>query len=115
MHLAAGALDRLIRITRPPTEAERTLDDFGQPVAAPVTVRDRLPAQRIDADGTERWQMQGIAAVTSARFRIRWYPGITPVCVVEDLTDGDRAFDVKAVKELGRREGLELLCAGRAE
>jgi hypothetical protein len=49
----------------------------------------------------------------SGKYRIRWRSDVGPMNM---LIDSDsREYDVQAVLELGRKEGLELLVAGRTD
>jgi len=43
-------------------------------------------------------------------FRIRYSEGVTPA---ERIVSSDRVFDVKEIKEIGRRRGLTLRAAAR--
>jgi hypothetical protein len=52
----------------------------------------------------------GIAAESILVFRIRYIEGVTPA---DRIVSSDRVFDVKEIKELGRRRGLELRAVAR--
>lgn len=70
-------------------------------------------AERLELRGDERYQSMQTVANVSCRYKIRWRSDVGPMNM---LIDSDsREYDVKAVLELGRREGLELFCAGRGE
>jgi len=105
--MRAGALDRRIEIQR----AEVVQDEYGQPIETWVTVAD-CAAEVRPLKGIERFTAEQLAAHVDTRFRIRWLPDITPQNRI--VFDG-RAYDVQAVLELGRRDGLELLARARAE
>jgi len=100
--MRAGKLEKTITIERVTT----TVDDYGTPIegwATFATVRTQ-----VIQSSTEEF-MKGWGASTEAAtvFRIRHLDGITPADRV--LYQG-RAFDLKEIKELGRREGLDLRC-----
>lgn len=63
----------------------------------------------------ERLRAAEVAATITARFQIRWSPDVAAVDETWRLAFDGRLFDVVAVKELGRREGLEISGAARAE
>ena len=65
-----------------------------------------------DPTRRELFTAEQIAAHVDTRFRIRWLPAITPQ---NRIVFEGRAYDVQAVLELGRRDGLELLARARAE
>ncbi len=71
-------------------------------------------AQKEDLVGRELFVAQQIAAKTNTRFRIRYVDGVTPRETLRIVCDG-RDYDITAVSEIGRREGLEILAWARAE
>lgn len=100
--MRAGNLDKTITIERVTT----TVDEFGTPIetwADLATVR----AQIIQAMTEEFMKGWGASTEAATVFRIRHMDGITPA---DRVTHQGRAFDLKEIKELGRREGLDLRC-----
>jgi len=76
----------------------------------PVTRSYQEWAERLELRGDERWNAQQVVASMSGKYRIRWRSDVGPMNM---LIDSDsREYDVQAVLELGRKEGLELLVAG---
>jgi SPP1 family predicted phage head-tail adaptor len=63
----------------------------------------------------ERLRAAEVAASITARFQIRWSPDVAAVDPTWRLTFEDRSHDIVAVKEIGRREGLEISATARAE
>ena len=100
--MRAGKLDRIIVIQRVVT----TVDEYGTPVEGWTTVAT-VRAQLVQSTTEEFMRTFGITSDTLAIFRIRYRDGITNA---NRVTYGERTFDLKEVKELGRREGLELRC-----
>lgn len=105
--MRAGKLDKSISIDR----LSRTVNDYGTEVEAwaPVaTVR----AQLVQASTEEFMRSAGSISETAVVFRVRYR---------EDLATSDRvthqgqAYDVKEIKELGRRAGLDLRCVAAGE
>lgn len=102
--MRAGTLDRQITI-----EASAVVQDaYGDPVESWMLLAT-VWAQVLPLRGSERFQAQQIDAELTTRFRIRYRDDVTPLMRVAH--DGDR-YEIEAVIEIGRREGLELL--GRA-
>lgn len=111
MPLAAGALDRRITF-----QAETEVVDpqgSGEPVktwADVVTVWANVQP----LGGRELFASQQTAAKVDTRYRIRWRSGVTPEAM-RILDENGRIFDIQAVQEIGRREGLEILATARGE
>ena len=99
--MRAGALDRRAQLQRP-TLAQ---DSFGQPVETWTDVAT-VWAQKVPVRGAERFTDAQLDAQLEATFRIRHRSDVAPLW---RLTCEGTAYDVTAVLELGRREGLELL------
>jgi SPP1 family predicted phage head-tail adaptor len=105
--MRAGKLDKTITIER----FTSTVDDYGTPVetwATVATVRAQL-IQSTTEEFMKGWGEQSQAAVI---FRIRHLAGIDPA---DRITYAGRAYDLKEVKELGRREGIDLRCVAAGE
>ncbi|WP_223177235.1 head-tail adaptor protein [Sphingobium jiangsuense] len=93
-------MDRTITIERVTT----TVDDFGTPISGWATVAT-IRAQRIQATTEEFMRSFGASTETAVIFRIRHMDGLT---LADRVKEGSAVFDLKEIKELGRREGLEL-------
>lgn len=108
--MRAGDLDRRVTIERFTT----TRDDFNNPVpdwAVLATVSASVEHIR-DA---ERWTAQEVGASATMRFQIRYSSTVADLNAKDRLVyDGD-TFDIVAVKEIGRRQGLEITAAARAD
>lgn len=103
--MRAGKLDKIISIER----SGVTVDDYGTPTEGwnPVaTVR----AQVIQSTTEEFMRAFGSSSETAIVFRIRHISGIV---LGDRVTHDGRVFDLKEIKELGRREGLDLRCAAQ--
>jgi head-tail adaptor len=99
--MRAGSLDRVIVIEAPTV----TYDEYRTPVtswAPVVTLRARLFTRSID-------DRQGQHAVTDSTvtFRTYFYPGIT---LEHRAVFEGQAFKITAIKEIGRRVGLDIMC-----
>jgi|AraplaMF_Col_mLB_1032019.scaffolds.fasta_scaffold82384_1 SPP1 family predicted phage head-tail adaptor len=98
--MRSGKLDRTIRIDQ---FNPNSVDDYGTPTSG-FTPRATLRAQIVQAS-TEEAIRNGAEDTTLVIFRTRW---------LADVTNADRVhyegedFNIKEVKEIGRREGLEI-------
>lgn len=108
--MKAGALDRRLTLRRAAVEKnefnedERTWADFATVWASKEDVKD---AERVRAAQT--------GASLTTRFRIRWSALASTVTAEDQLTCEGRLYAVVAVKEIGRREGLEITATAQAD
>lgn len=103
--MRAGKLTKTITIDR----FTSTVDEYGTPIenwAEVATVR----AQIIQATTEEFMRSFGVSSETAIVFRIRHLDGIT---LADRVTYQGRHHDLKEIKELGRREGLDLRCVAQ--
>ncbi|TDK38607.1 head-tail adaptor protein [Rhizobium deserti] len=101
--MRAGKLDRTIRIDRFDAGA---VNEYGTP-APTFSPLATLRAQLVQASTEEYLSGQGATAETVVIFRTRWLAGVT---TADRVRHEGRAFNIKEVKEIGRRRGLELRC-----
>jgi SPP1 family predicted phage head-tail adaptor len=101
--MRAGSLDRVITIQR----FTSTVDDYGGVVETWADVAT-IRAQLVQAS-TDEYIAAGLGAQDKAVmiFRIRWMDGITNA---DRVSYNGGFFNLKEIKEIGRREGLELRC-----
>ncbi|MFS8123769.1 phage head closure protein [Rhizobium sp. BR 250] len=99
--MRSGKLDRSITIQ----SFANTVNDYGTPVATWTDV-GTIRAQLIQSS-TEEFLTGGASDETVVIFRTRFLPGVTGASRV--LYQG-REFNIREVKEIGRRVGLELRC-----
>lgn len=100
--MRAGKLDRTVTIERVTT----TVDENGTPVEGWATLAT-VRAQLVQSTTEEFMRGWGASSEAAVIFRIRHMDGITPA---DRVKHGGTAYDLKEIKELGRREGLELRC-----
>lgn len=110
MTLAAGRLDRRICFERATASQASPSGEQLLTWTPEVTVW----AEVSPLGGRELFQAQALEAKADTRFRIRYRAGITPDETLR-ISYGGRAYDLRSVVELGRREGLEILAEARAE
>ena len=100
--MRAGKLDRLV------TLQNRTLvtDNEGNTTEA-FTDLAEVFASRRDTLGSERIAVGAEVATVDSVFRIRWRDDVG---TTSRLLENDVAWDIIAIAELGRRDGLDLTC-----
>lgn len=76
-------------------------------------------AEKRDVSDRERLALQSdapeIAAQITTRFRILWSADVASLNPKDRVVFEGRVFDIKAVKEIGTREGLEISAMARAD
>lgn len=100
--MRAGQLDRTIQIQ----SFSNTVNDYGTPVMTwtdLATVRAQIVQQSTDEFLATHGETDSFAAV----FRIRWLAGVT---TDHRVSYGGKFLNIREVKEIGRRKGLELRC-----
>lgn len=108
--MQAGRLDRRITIQRATTVAN-DFNELVQTWATHATVWAHA-APVMDAEKIRAGEMLGLK---SYRFTIRYSSDVADVDPTYRLTFDGRTYDVSGIKELGRREGLEITATARAE
>lgn len=103
--LDPGRLDRRIIVER-----ARTIDD-----GYAARLGDWVPLVEVWAEfrpgrGSERFEAAVRAAAMPAAFWIRWSPDVSGVTPADRVRFDGRVWAITAVTEIGRREGLELMC-----
>ena len=79
----------------------------------PVTLPGTVWAERLELRGAERWNAQQVVASVSCKYRVRYRDDITAQCMLVD--DAGREYDLQPPIELGRKDGIELICAARSD
>lgn len=104
--MKAGALDRRVTIER----ATVIQDPYGEEIEtwAPLAT---VSAQVVQQSGREFLAAEAMQAEVRVLFRLRWIEGIQET---DRVSYGDRMHNIQEVKELGRREGLELMTVAAA-
>jgi SPP1 family predicted phage head-tail adaptor len=108
--MQAGRLDRTVTLERFTTNT----DTFGGEARTWATLATRRALYTPVSDG-ERSQAAETAATIECRFLIRWSSDLADLSPKDRLTFDGRTFNIVGVKEVGRREGLEISASARAE
>jgi SPP1 family predicted phage head-tail adaptor len=102
--MRAGKLDQTIEIRRQVNDA---VDPYGNPVPGTISTVATMRAQIIQASTEEFIRGWGANSEAVMIFRTRWFDDVT-------LADGVRHdgvdYNLKEIKPIGRRRGLELRC-----
>jgi SPP1 family predicted phage head-tail adaptor len=108
--MLAGRLDRRITILRATVAA----DEFNEQVETWGTLAV-VWAQATPVMDAERQRAGETLASKAYRFTIRYSSDVAAVDPRDRVTFDGRTYDVQGVKEIGRREGLEITATARAE
>lgn len=108
--MQAGKLDRRVQFRR------AVLADDG--LASTEVWADYLGpvwAEKTDISDGERWRAGAVAAHVTTRFRVRHSSETATLTPKDRLVCEGRTYDISGIKELGRRVGLEITAAARAD
>lgn len=108
--MQAGKLDRRITLQR----ASTTKNGFNEDVEAWGDIAT-VWASATPVSDAERVRTQQVGAVISMRFQIRFSTAVADLSPTDRLTYNGKTYNITAVKELGRREGLEITAATRSD
>jgi SPP1 family predicted phage head-tail adaptor len=72
-------------------------------------------ASKRDVSDSERVASAEVSAEIGTRWQIRWDSAWSNLSPLDRLVYEGRTFEIVAVKELGRREGIEISSIARAE
>ncbi len=109
-NIEAPKLDRRIILQR----FTSTVDAYNEPVKTWATLATRWASYEPLSDG-ERFRAGETAADASARFVIRWSDAVSDLNPKDRLTFEGVTYQILRVKEVGRREGLEITTSARAD
>ena len=108
--MSAGKLDRRIQFRR------RTLTDNGlEMVEAWADHGAPVWASRHDVSDGERAAAGWIEATSVARFVVRSSSFTRDLTVKDCLTTEGRAYDIQGIKDIGRRDRLEITAIARVD
>ena len=106
----SGALDRSL-ILRKRTVANNTLGEEVETFIDLATVR----ASKTDISDAEKVRAQQVGAEITTRFQIRWSVNWSDLNPKDRVACDLREYEVVGVKEIGRREGIEITACARAD
>ncbi|MEN7549315.1 phage head closure protein [Rapidithrix thailandica] len=107
--MQAGKLDRRITLER----FTVTQDDYGQEIKTwevLASVWAAVNAESRQTKGNERFEAHQQVAVSEHIFQIRYLPGLTSTTDEKmRIVYRNALYNILDVKEIGRREGLEII------
>ena len=106
----AGKRDRKVKLER----WGITRDEWNNPVEGWTTISEPW-ASKYDVSDTERLRAAEVGSTLTTRFVIRWSKKVADFNTKDRLTCEGLAYDVVGVKELGRREYIEITAAARSD
>lgn len=107
----SGKLDRKITIERFGVGSPAT-NDFGEPSGSWGTLSSVWAKRETISDG-ERWRAGEINAQITDRFVIRYSTDVSDVDPTDRIAWEGRVYNIFGVKEIGRREFIEITAAAR--
>lgn len=117
--MRAGRLDRRVAVQRYTSSSSPS----GEPVAGWSMIGTARSASKSAVTGIERYGSQQLEAKEQVEFRLRWAADladlrpadriIEPASDVAEPVPERSIYDIFAVLELGRREGLRVLATRR--
>lgn len=108
--MASGALDRRVQFRR-----FSEVDDGYQVTEEWADHGSPVWASKTDISDGEKWAAAQLEATVTTRFKVRWYGftgGITPK---DRLLCEGVEYRITGIKEVGRREWLEITAAARTD
>lgn len=104
--MRAGGLDRRVTLQR----FTSTQDEYGEEIQTWADLATVFAEVR-QQGGQEFLAAAQIQASKRVVFFIRWYPGLTPL---DRVSFDGTLHDIAEVREIGRRDGVELHCEAAA-
>lgn len=108
--MKAGELDREVTLRR----ATVTKDEYNADVETWADLVTVWGSKKDISDG-ERIAAAATGASITTRFRIRYSADVAGVTPEDQLVCEGRTYNITGVKEVGRREGLEITATARAD
>ena len=108
--MRGGALDRRIQLM----EKVVTQDDFGEEIVSWNTIAT-VYAEKIENTGQERFSVAQFVGKRVCSFEFRWSSAVKGVTTLHKIIFDEVEFDIVAVQEIGRREGIRCDCTARSE
>ena len=108
--MKAGKLDRRIDLHR----ATTVPNAFNEPVETFASFATVWASATPISDG-ERARAGEVFSSISMRFQIRYSTTVSDLDTRDRVVFDGRVFDIVAVKEINRREGIEITASARAE
>lgn len=105
-----GRFDRRIKIERA-TESRDSFNNVIKTWGSLMTVW----ADKEDVRDSERIASMEVGAEITTRFRIEWYINLADLNPKDRIIYNDKIHNILAVKELGRKQGMEITATTRSD
>lgn len=117
--MRAGELDRRVSIER----RVDTRDEHGQPIPTWTRIGKIRPARQFGMSGYERFGSDQYVGRQQTEFHVRWAQDLADLGPKDrivyppqsDTPSSNEIYEIMAVHEIGRREGLRIMTARRSE
>lgn len=104
--MRAGKLDQVVQLRR----ATIVDDGWGGQAPGPTETYATMRAQVIQTSTEEFIRSWGIADETAVIFRLRFIDDVT---LADEVRCDGADFNIKEIKPIGRRRGIELRCVSK--
>ena len=108
--MQAGKLDRRVQFQR-----AEMVDDGLRSDPAWSDLGGVVWAERIEVSDAERIRNDQLQATIAARFRVRYGSFTSSLTAADRLTCEGRTFEIFGIKEIGRREWLEITAGAQVD
>ena len=108
--ITAGKRDRRITLERYGV----TRNEFNEPIEGWAEL-SRVWASRKDVSDTERLRSAEVGSIITTRFAIRWSKKVADLNTKDRLQLEGLTYNIVGVKELGRREGIEITASAASD
>lgn len=108
--MRAGELDRKLTLMK----ATQTTGALNAKVTTYVELAT-VSASKADVSDAERIRAQQAGVAHTTRFRIRWSSLASQLLALDRVRCEGRTFEVTGIKEIGRREGIEITANARSD
>lgn len=102
--MRAGKLDKIVLIE---SRGADTVDAYGTPTEGTWTERATVRGEQVQASTQEYFRGYGETEQISVIFRTRFVEGVD---LTDRITVESHIYNLREIKQLGRRQGLELRC-----
>lgn len=115
--MRAGDLDRRVRIQVRVRSQSATGEEVSSWEEVPTAAADNAVWMgKRDMRATERWASEQTVAEIMSVFTAHWAPAFDLIQPdTHRLIYRDRVYEIHGIREIGRREGVEIAAAARAE
>ncbi|MDA3834271.1 MAG: phage head closure protein [Spirochaetales bacterium] len=102
-------MDRIVTLKSKTT----TENEFGEEIVIWADIAE-VWSERLELRGDERYQSMQTVGSIQCLYRIRYRDDVSTLDMLIDSND-NKEYDIHYVKQLGRRDGLELTVGTRSE